>query len=93
MICLLRVGDVERDAQRRVPLLSFGEFLPMAFLCRVRYEINLCGIVAAVRLISTAVKPASSKRRANARRPSATEVDHTLTDIRSLERALFNNLP
>jgi hypothetical protein len=48
MTCSLRVGDVECDAQRRVPLLSFGESLPMAFLCRVRYEINLCGIVAAV---------------------------------------------
>src|SRR5262245_65787324 len=28
MICSLRVGDVECDAQRRVPLLSFGESLP-----------------------------------------------------------------
>jgi hypothetical protein len=44
MICSLRVGDVECDAQRRVPLLTFGESLPMAFLCRVRYEINLCGV-------------------------------------------------
>jgi hypothetical protein len=70
MICSLRVGDVECAAPRRAPLLSFGESLPMAFLCRVSYEINLCGIVAAVRLVSTVVKPASSKRRV-----------HTLSDI------------
>jgi hypothetical protein len=62
MTCSLRVGDVKCDATRRVPLLSFGESSPMAFLCRVRYEINLCGIVAAIRLIPTVVEPASSCR-------------------------------
>jgi hypothetical protein len=43
MICSLRVSDVERDALRRIPLLSFGESSPTPFLCRVRYEINLFG--------------------------------------------------
>jgi hypothetical protein len=32
MICSLRVGDVECDALRRVPLLSSVESLPMPFL-------------------------------------------------------------
>jgi hypothetical protein len=32
MICSLRVGDVECDALRRVPLLSYGESLPMPSL-------------------------------------------------------------
>src|SRR5262245_26022249 len=58
MICSLRVDDVESDVQCRSSLsFPLANSLPTPFLCRVRYEIKLCGIVTAIRLISAVVKP------------------------------------